>query len=204
MFIECSMAQESSKQAASPARRFPVPVITEEPGTVLANPLAGTNSPILAVWQDSPGYNADTNYPYLRVAIWSDGRVVFARDPNIWNHDLLLGRIPEKVLIALKQNIRKTGVFGLKGNAYLVTDASIDCVMLSFGDAQQMLYWDEVETVGYGININPKPHHLAFKQAWWDVNRLALSALPKQAKKVDARFQRPPESWYLKKMIQSE
>ena len=134
-------------------------------------------------------YNSDTNYPYLRVAIWSDGRVVFARDPNVWNHDLLLGRIPEEVLTRLKQDIRKTGVFELKGNCYLVPDASVDCVMLSFGNSQQMLYWDEVENSGYGININPKPHHLAFKKAWWEVNRLVLSALPKQAGKVDIRFQ---------------
>jgi hypothetical protein len=204
MFIECSLAQESVKPAASPARRFPVPVITGAPGTAIVNPLEGTNRPILAVWQDSPGYKADTNYPYLRVAIWSDGRVVFARDPNVWNHDLLLGRIPEEVLTKLKQDIRKTGVFELKGYCYLVPDASVDCVMLSFGDSRQMLYWDEVEQGSYGININPKPHHLAFKKAWWEVNRLALSALPKQAKKIDARFQRSPESWYLKKMIQSE
>ena len=99
----------------------------------------------------------------------SKGRVVFARDPNVWNHDLLLGRIPEEVLTRLKQDIRKKGVFELKGNCYLVPDASVDCVMLSFGNSQQMLYWDEVENSGYGININPKPHHLAFKKAWWEV-----------------------------------
>jgi hypothetical protein len=204
ILIECSMAQESLKRGEPPSRRFPVPVITREPSTVLTNPLNGTNPPILAVWQDNPGYNADTNYPYLRVAIWADGWVVFARDPNVWNHDLLVGRIAEKVLIGLKQDIRKTGVFELKGNAYLVPDASVDCVMLSFNGSQQMLYWDEVEANRYGININPKPQHLAFKKAWWEVNRLALSALPKQARKVDTRFQKPPKNWYLKRRIQSE
>ena len=102
------------------------------------------------------------------------------------------------------QNIRQTGVFDLKGHCYLVPDAPVDCVMLSFGDSQQMLYWDEVEDKSYGININPKPHHLDFKKAWWNVNQLALSVLPDQAKKLDVRFQRPPKEWYLKRMIQSE
>jgi hypothetical protein len=204
MLIECGMAQESLKRGKSPARRFPVPIITGEPSTILVNPLARTNLPILAVWQDNPGYNADTNYPYLRVAIWSDGWVVFARDPNVWNHDLLLGRISEQTLDKLKQDIRKTGVFDLRGNCYLVPDASVDCVMLSFGNSQQLLYWDEVEHSSYGININPKPQHLAFKKAWWEVNQLVLSALPEKARKINTRFQKPPNGWYLKRMIQSE
>ena len=205
MLIECSMAQESLKRGESPARRFPVPVITGEPNAALANPLNETNLPIFAVWQEMPAWPTDTNYPYhLRIAVWPDGRVVFARDPNVWNHDLLLGRIAGPTLDKLQQDIRKTGVFELKGNCYLVPDASVDCVMLSFGNSRQMLYWDEVENSGYGININPKPQHQSFKQAWWEVNRLALSALPNQAKKLDAHFQRPLKDWYLKRMIQSE
>ncbi len=204
MLVGCSAAEESSPRAETSARRFHVPHVTGEPTASIANPLNGTNVPIIAVWEDSPGYTADTNYPYLRMAVWADGRVVFARDPNVWNHDLLLGHLPEEALAQLKQKIRQTGIFDLKGHCYLVPDAPVDCVMLSFGGSQQMLYWDEVEHERYGINISPKPHHLAFKKAWWEVNRLALSVLPDQAKKLDVRFQRPPKAWYLKRTIQSE
>jgi len=204
MLVGCGAAKESSPRLVPPVNRFPVPVVTGEPSVVITNPLDGITSPIMAVWQDSPGYFADTNYPYLRMAVWADGRVVFARDPNVWNHDLLLGRLPEKALTGLKQDIHQTGIFDLKGHCYLVPDAAVDCVMLSFGGSRQMLYWDEVEHVAHGINSNPMPHHLTFKRAWWEVNRLALSVLPDQARKLDVRFRTPPKEWYLKSMIQSE
>ena len=204
MLVACGMAPDVALGADTVTHRFPVPHVTSEPTTAIANPLAGTNLPIIAVWQDSPGFTSDTNYRYLRVAVWPDGRVVFARNPNVWSHDLLIGRLSARALTKLKQDIRQSGVFDLKGHCYLVPDAPVDCVMLSFGDSQQMLYWDEVENDSYGININSKPQHLAFKKAWWEVNRLVLSALPHRARKLEARFQRPSSKWYLKKMTQSE
>jgi hypothetical protein len=193
----CSVEQDISSSAKT-ARRFPVPFITDEPTAVIPNPFEGSTSPIMAVWEDSPGLTADTNYPYLRVAVWPDGRVVFARDPNVWNHDLLIGQISTQAMAKLKQDIRLTGVFDLKGHCYLVPDAPVDCVMLSFGNSQ-MLYWDEIEHASHGINGDPKPEHLAFKKAWWDVNRLLLTALPVHARTLQARFQRPPKEWYLER-----
>ena len=204
VLVGCSLAQEVSSAAEAVVLRFPMPHVTSEPTAAVANPFDGTNSPIIAVWEDSRGFTADTNYPYLRVAVWQDGKVVFARDPNVWNHDLLLGQLSAQALSKLKQDIRQTGVFELKGHCYLVPGAPVDCVMVSFGGSKQMLYWDEVENDSYGININPKPQHIAFKKAWWEVNQLVLSALPHQARKLEARFQRPPKEWYLKRMIQSE
>ena len=203
VLVGCNVEQEASSPVETPAPRSTVSQLTSEPTVAITNPLDETNSPIIGVWQDSSGLNTDTNGPYLRLAVWADGRVVFARDPKVWNHDLLLGQLPELVLAKLKQDIRQTGVFDLEGHCYLVPDAPVDCVMLSFGDSQQMLYWDEVEGKSYGINIDPKPRHLAFKKAWREVNRLTLSILPHQAKKLDAHFQSPPNGWYLKRMIQS-
>ncbi len=191
--------------AAEPiARHLPIPIVSNELTTHTADPLEENAIPIIAIWEDSPGYATDTNYPYLRVAVWQDGRVVFARDPNAWDHDLLIGQLSAKALTTLEQSIRQTGVFELKGYCYLVPDAPVDCVMLSFGGSQQILYWDEVENTSYGININPKRHHIAFKKAWWEVNRLVLSALPHQADKLESRFRRPPKNWYPKRTIQSE
>lgn len=63
---------------------------------------------------------------------------------------------------------------------------------------------DEIETPVHRININPKPHHLAFKKAWWEVSRLALSVLPHRAQKLAAPFSRPPRKWYVKRAIQSK
>jgi hypothetical protein len=67
-----------------------------------------------------------------------------------------------------------------------------------------MLYWDEREQPGYGINISPKEQHLKFMSCWKEVNRLALEAIPKESKPHGEKFQRPPQSWRLKRPIQSE
>jgi hypothetical protein len=104
----------------------------------------------------------------------------------------------------LKKAIEKTGVIELKGNCYLVPDAPVDCVMLDLGGKQQMLYWDERESPNYGINITPTEQHLKFKSCWKEVNRLAVAVVPKDSKPYGEKFQRPPQSWRLKKPIQSE
>ena len=162
-----------------------------------------TNRPFLAIWRDHEGLHKDSKAPYLRIAIWDDGKIVFARDPAKWDHDLLEGRIDATQVKELKQAIGATGVFELKGNCYLVPDAPVDCVMLDINGKQQMLYWDEVESPGYGINIQPTETHLKFKSTWKEVNRLALQAAPKDAQPYPNRFERPPESWRLKRPIQS-
>ncbi len=189
---------------ADKAPRWPAPKITGEPAGALANPLAGTNVPLIAIWKDSEGMMLNAGGPYLRVAVWPDGRVVFARNPNVWSNDLMIGIISTTALENLKNEIRKTGIFKLKGNCYLVPDASVDCLLAAFDGSPQILYWDEVEVKNYGINIDPQPQHIAFKKAWWEVNRLVLSALPSEARKLEAKFSRPPKAWYPKEMIQSE
>ena len=168
-------------------------------------PIAGsTNRPLLAIWRDNEGMRPGSEAPYLRIAIWADGRVVYAKDPAKWSHDLREGRIDAERVAELKKAIEATGVFELKGNCYLVPDGPMDCVMFDFGAKQQMLYWDEVETAGYGINIAPKEHHLKFMKSWKEVNQLAVKAIPQSSQPHPERFQRPPESWRLKKPIQSE
>ena len=163
-----------------------------------------TNRPLLAIWRDSEGLRLRSEAPFLRIAIWSDGRIVFAKDPSQWSRELLEGRIDAERIKELKQAIEKTGVFELQGNCYLVPDAPVDCVMLDFGGKQQMLYWDEREQPNYGINIAPKEHHLKFRSCWKDVNALALKTIPKDSRPYEEHFQRPPPSWRLKKPIQSE
>ena len=199
MLQACSPEKEPPPDVASSKRRFPVPVITGEPSVSIANPLGGTSLPILAVWaeEEPPSPIVLRNHPHLRVALWADGTIVFARDPNVWGHDLMIGQVPEEAIVRLKQSLRDAGVFELREHSYLVPDASVYCTMLAFGGDRQMLYWDEVEQDGYGINIDPKPHDLTFKKVWWEVNRLALSILPGRAKKLDAQFQDPPKTWYL-------
>lgn len=160
--------------------------------------------PLLAIWKNDDRLRLKSEAPYLRIAIWNDGRIVFAKDSKKWNHELLEGRIGPERMAQLKTAIEGTGAFALKENCYLVPDAPVVCVMLNFDSKQQMLYWDEVETANYGINISPKPHHLKFMNCWKEVNTLALAAIPKQSQPHAQRFTRPPNSWRLKRPIQSE
>jgi hypothetical protein len=98
------------------------------------------DDPIIAIWRDHDGHRPKSEAPYLRIAIWSDGRIVFAKDRKKWSHELLEGRIEPERLAELKNAAEGTGVFELKGNCYLVPDAPVDCMMINFGTKQQMLY----------------------------------------------------------------
>jgi hypothetical protein len=159
--------------------------------------------PIVAIWLENEGYVTGSQAPCLRVAIWEDGRVLFASPTNRWNHDLRDGRIEPARLDRLKQAIKDTGVFDAKETTYLVPSGRMICMMLDFRDRQQMLHWDEVETPGYGINIAPKLRHVRFKKRWKEVNELALKAIPQTSTPYQGTFRTPPASWRLKQPIQS-
>jgi hypothetical protein len=162
----------------------------------------GADRPFLALWRQSGG-RAGLDTPYLRFAVWADGRVLFATDPNKWGHQLRRGKLSPARIARLKTALADTGVFDLRGTCYLVPDGPVDCLMAELGGKQQTLYWDEVETPGYGINIDPKPRHREFKRCWKAVNHLALVALPDDGEVVKERIP-VPESWYLKPAVQSD
>jgi hypothetical protein len=113
------------------------------------------------------------------------------------------GKISETRVARLKAALFDTGVFKLEGTCYLVPSAPKDCLMVDLDGKQQMLYWDEVESPNYGINIDPKPHHLQFKLCWKVVNHLVLVALPDEGEVVKERIQ-IPKSWHLKRAAQSK
>jgi hypothetical protein len=159
--------------------------------------------PLIAIWRQDEGL-ASSEAPYLRVAIWNDGTVLFAKDPTKWSHELQRGKIAQYRIAQLKKALLDSGVFELKGTSYLVPDAPFDCVMVDLGTKKQMLYWDEVESPNYGININPTPQHIDFKKCWKTVNHLALIACPDQFELEKTRFKGPPRSWYIMEAIQSD
>jgi hypothetical protein len=167
-------------------------------GNEQRNVALGSVRPLVAIWcikqgRLSPG-------PHLRIAIWDDGRVLFAadpRNPTKWSHQLREGKVPAERLAELKKQITRTGVFDLKETSYLVPDADFGFMRVNFGTRQQMLGWDEVESLGYGIDSAPESHQVRFKQCWQAVNRLALACRPADAKPVKGRFGHVPPSWYL-------
>jgi hypothetical protein len=180
---------------------IPSSVATDDVGQ---GKVATGDRPFLALWRQHDGNRAlGSEAPYLRFAIWSDGRILYAQEPAKWGHALRRAKLPLVRVARLKAALADSGIFDLRGTCYLVPDGPIDCLMLDLGDKRQMLYWDEVEAPGYGINIDPKPHHLEFKRCWKMVNHLALVALPDAGEAVKERFQ-IPQAWYLKRAIQSD
>jgi hypothetical protein len=165
--------------------------------------LNGTDRPFLALWRQFDGPIRGSQTPFLRFAIWADGRVLYAKDPAKWGHELRRGKIAASRVRRLKAALGDSGIFELKHTCYLALDAPMDCLMVDLGDMKQMLYWNELEKPGYEINAIPKPVHLEFKRIWKAVNHLGLVALPDEGETVKERF-RVPESWYLKRAIQSE
>ena len=155
--------------------------------------------PFLAIWRDDEGNAFFSKSPFLRAAFWEDGRAVFARDENPWGHDLLAGTIAPYRVARLKHALLESGVFDLAGNCYLGPDLPTDCIRVKVGEHEQTLYWWE----GY-MPWMDTPGRLEFARCWKAVNQLALVACPDQVNAVDATFQRPPRSWYLRKAIQSK
>jgi hypothetical protein len=181
---------------------FPLAILTTF--TALLSPAHSQepkdDRPFFALWKSDGGEGGATA---LRFAFWNDGRVVFAKDPSKWGSGLQQGRVAAYRIERLKQAISASDVFTLKGNCYLVPDAGVDCLMVEIGDKKQMLYWDEIDLSGHGININPKPHHLEFKRCWKLLNSLGVVACPDQFEASKQKFE-PARSWYLKPAIQSE
>lgn len=167
--------------------------------------------PVLAVWRQSHGHVAPSldgapRGPALRAAVWEDGRVVFASQwANLWG-DLREGKLEPSRVATLLEAAAKTGVFELRGQTYLVPDGPVLVTLVRGGGKEKILYWDEVETANYGINVAPKPHHLAFKKVWHDLNRLLREALPSSSyapvSRADAAA--PSADWYIAPAIQSE
>jgi hypothetical protein len=157
--------------------------------------------PFLAIWQATSGMWGE---PFLRIAIWEDGTIWFAKDPTTWSHALYQGQIPADRIALLKEDILKTDVFDLKGYCYLGLDDDVDCLMLNFGGKTQMLYWNERDDPNFGINFESKPHHMMFKECWKMVNKLALNVIPARSEPTTEEFRGAPASWLLKRSIQSE
>src|SRR5437773_10484241 len=157
------------------------------------------DQPFLAVWRKHEGRRLESDAPYLRFAFWNDGRVLYAKDSEKWNHDLLRGKIEPDKVKKLKSELAKTGVCDLKGYCYLGPSMPCDCVMVDLGKKKQMLYWVE----GMMSWMESAPHRMDFVKAWKAVNKLARAASPEHGEPVKERFQQPPASWYLKRAIQS-
>jgi hypothetical protein len=159
--------------------------------------------PFFAVWISDTGLLPDRSVPSLRFAFWDDGRVVFAKESERDNKPLLRGRIAAYRVARLKKALSDSGVFALKGTCYLVPDGPVIEMMIDLGSRKQMLYWDERKAKDYGININPKPHHLEFMRCWEAINSLGLVACPDNATTVTEAV-KPQKTWSLKPAIQSE
>ena len=129
--------------------------------------------------------------------------MVFAEDRASWDSPLREGRVDAVQVKAILEKATSTGVFDLRGETYLVPDAPVLVTLVRVGERQRILYWDEVEAAGYGINIDPKPHHMAFKQTWHALTRTLVEALPPRSTTLSISFQ-PPPTWYLKDAIQSD
>lgn len=157
----------------------------------------GSRRPMIAVWCQDKGtwVTKNNKAPYLRIAIWDDGRVVFAADPTKWSHELREGKISAERIAELKKQIAATGVFGLDVTSGLVPDAPVDCLLIDLGKQQQILYWDEVESPTYGINSDPR--YRTFKECWKALNQLALDNRPTDAVMAVGKFRKVPRRWYV-------
>jgi hypothetical protein len=201
--------QKAAVPPAPSATSRPAPAAT--PATERTADAGGEESafsklPAVAVWRRIGGYpipGRPFQGPALRAAVWDDGRAIFAEDRRSWQGPLRQGQVDPESLKGLFREVAATGVFDLPGNTYLVPDAPVLVTLVRIAGREQILYWDEVEAKNYGINIQPKPHHLAFKKTWFAITRALDEHLPKESSPLLTAFA-PPTNWYVKEAVQSE
>lgn len=163
----------------------------------------GSHRPLIAVWCNTLGFRPDPG-PYLRIAIYKDDRVLFAKDPTKREGQIREGEIASQRISDLEKRITGTGVFKLKGNCYLMPDGRTDCIMVDLGNKQQMLYWDEADFHDDGTNVDATAAHVKFKECWNALNRLALNYHPSISSAPKGRIDQLPRTWFLKEAIESE
>jgi hypothetical protein len=156
--------------------------------------------PFLALWQREGGILRPNSS--LRFAVWPDGRVLYAKEPDMWGSELRRGKMSPSRVARLKAALADTRVFDLKRTNYLAPDSGSDCLLVELGGKQRILYWDELETPCEQINPAPEPRYLEFKRCWKAINHLGLIALPNDGEAVKEPFP-IPESWYLKRAKES-
>lgn len=184
-------AMVSTWTGCAPAQQEPVAGIRPGPKDEV---------PMLALWINSHGMRAgESRGPELRFAIWEDGRVLCAKDPEKGGTTLCAGTITLEQVALLKKQVNASAIFSLKRYSYLVPDAPVHCLIANADGRQQILYWDERDTPNYGINVDLKPEAVAFKECWKQVKQAGLKRLNKELPELPATesFQ-VPKSWYLK------
>jgi hypothetical protein len=162
--------------------------------------------PLAAVWRKvgrrpMPGRSFEG--PALRYAVFEDGEILFAEDRDSLRGRVARAKLDSGAIAELERSLADTGVMDLTGTTYLVPDAPVLAMLVRVRGREQILYWDEVELPGYGINVAPKPHHLAFKKAWHAVDAVLAERVAKAGKTDTIEFT-PPSSWSIKPAIQSE
>src|SRR5882672_10665597 len=109
---------------AFPATTVWMAAVLSAQGRPAENQAKRADRPFLAVWRDRDGGFLGTGAgPYLRFAIWGDGRVLYAKDPAKWGHELRRAKMAPSRVARLKAALADTGVFDLKGTCYLVLHA---------------------------------------------------------------------------------
>lgn len=160
--------------------------------------------PLVAIWRPYDTVPDSTGrffYISLVVAIWQDGRVVFARDPYDGGHDLLEGRIPPYRIARLKTALADTGVFELKKTMFLTPSLTPSYTLVDLGEGQrQLLGWSSTKLAC----DSGDPRRLAFEDCWREVKNLALVACPDQRTAAKIRFRYTPDSWWLEDDAQAK
>lgn len=176
----------------APAQQEPTPGIQPDPRGEL---------PLLALWVRSHGNGSKLGEPpELRFAIWEDGRVLCAKDPEKGGMPMRAGTITLEQVALLKKQINASAIFTLKQESYIAPDASVQCLLASADGNQQLLSWDTIERgETYRSSHDPKPDILIFEECWKQVKAAGLKRLKKDFPELPPTESfSPPKSWKLK------
>jgi hypothetical protein len=127
-----------------------------------AAPWARPSDPILALLEEPTMIEG----PYLRFAIWENGRIVHASDLADRTSPPVEGNLTKSDVETLKSELSKTNVTSLRYKSYLVPDAPCHKLYCVVGGRKYMLEWDEYLHPNYGISTQFGPNEKAFVECW--------------------------------------
>lgn len=148
--------------------------------------------PFLAIWRNYDGFTSKGEAPYLRIAMWDDGRVVFSPEVIGWNHTLQKGRIAAYRVERIKRALMDLGVFKLEKTGYGIPSMPQDLILLDLGEGKRKVL-SGID--GDVIRRKARAGWEDYVRCWESIKTIAAIGCPDDFEKVTERFESVPKSW---------
>jgi hypothetical protein len=142
--------------------------------------------PCVVVWHDA-GYKVRNPNEGIRIAIWSDGTILFSPDPCRLGRNMVVGQAPKEDVQELLATIRNAG-FLEDRRGYSVPDASDSTIIVRDGSKMASHSWHDYLVPGMGSDLNTDSEYRAFVRMWKKTSGAIESLTPVEIARLDEKL----------------